>query len=104
MPGAMTDKPNRLGDTEATQAPLPADRAFVIQLRAQPSGDDPFVGRAEHIASGATARFHSLDDLLAFLRSMLAPDAPPGDAGRDRPVPGPEDTDDPGGTRHMRKV
>jgi hypothetical protein len=91
MPGAITDKPNPLGDPEATQAPLPADRAFVIQLRAQPSGDDPFVGRAEHIASGATARFHSSDDLLAFLRSMLAPDAPPGEAGR--PGAGPEDTD-----------
>jgi hypothetical protein len=32
--------------------PLPAGRAFVIQLRAQPRGADPFVDRAEHNAAG----------------------------------------------------
>jgi len=35
-------------------APLLPERAFVIQFRAPDAcGDDQFVGRAEHIASGA---------------------------------------------------
>ena len=51
----------------ATDVPLPPERAFVVQLRAQPdAAADFFVGRAEHITSGAAARFTCAAELLAF--------------------------------------
>ena len=52
--------------------PLPTNRAFVVQLRAQPPGA-PFVwdGRVEHVVSGQMAHFHSLEELLAFIRRVL---------------------------------
>jgi hypothetical protein len=67
-------KPPRGVPLEATDAPLPPERAFVVQLRAQaePSGE-LFVGRAEHIASGADGRFNSAEELLAFITKVLAP-------------------------------
>lgn len=60
----------------ASEAPLPAGRAFVVQLRSQ---SDPsaglFVGRVEHVASGDSARFSSAEGLLAFMTRVLAPGA-----------------------------
>ena len=53
--------------------PLPPERAFVIQLRAPAAGgDDHFVGRAEHIASGAAAHFGSVRELIDFVSQVLA--------------------------------
>lgn len=60
---------------EATEAALPAERAFVIQFRAQPDGGDLFVGRVEHMASGAACRFGSVEELVAFVGKVLAPAA-----------------------------
>jgi hypothetical protein len=53
--------------------PLPTNRAFVVQLRAQPPGA-PLVwdGRVEHVVSGQMAHFHSLEELLAFICRVLA--------------------------------
>jgi hypothetical protein len=70
----MQKRPTRGSALEGSEAPLPPERAFVVQLRAQadPSGE-LFVGRAEHIASGAEARFGSAEDLLAFITKVLAP-------------------------------
>ena len=53
--------------------PLPTNRAFVVLLRAQPSGE-PFTwdGRVEHVVSGQMTHFHSLDELLAFICRVLA--------------------------------
>jgi hypothetical protein len=53
--------------------PLPTNRAFVVQLRAQPSGA-PFAwdGRVEHVVSRQMTHFHTLDELLAFIRHVLA--------------------------------
>jgi hypothetical protein len=66
---------------EATQAPLPAERAFVVQLRAQSvPGGDLFVGRVEHVASGESVRFGSAEGLLAFIVKVLAPAPPPGES------------------------
>jgi hypothetical protein len=57
----------------APPAPLPVERAFVVQLRAPPpAGEEPFAGRAEHIASGAVARFASAESLIAFIKKVLA--------------------------------
>ena len=47
--------------------------AFVIQFR--PESDieaGRFEGRVEHVASYKAMRFHSLDELLAFIASVLA--------------------------------
>jgi hypothetical protein len=56
------------------EAPLPAERAFVVQFRSQAeAGGELFVGRAEHIASGAVERFASAQALIAFIAKVLAP-------------------------------
>jgi hypothetical protein len=55
-----------------SQVPLPTNRAFVVQFRAQPT-DAPlsWEGRVEHLVSGQVARFHSSEELLAFMRRVL---------------------------------
>jgi hypothetical protein len=46
--------------------------AFVVQFRAGTDFDaDRVEGRVEHIASGRTACFESLEDLVAFLGQVL---------------------------------
>ena len=53
--------------------PLPTNRAFVVQLRAQPPGDPlAWEGRVEHVVSGQATHFHSLEELLAFISRVLA--------------------------------
>jgi hypothetical protein len=70
----MGKKPAQPYALEATEAPLPAERAFVVQLRAQADPRaDLFVGRAEHMASGTAARFGSAQELIAFITQVLAP-------------------------------
>jgi hypothetical protein len=47
--------------------------AFVIQFR--PESDieaGRFEGRIEHMASSKATRFHSLDELLGFIASVLS--------------------------------
>jgi len=46
--------------------------AFVIQFRAGSDFDTgPVVGRVEHVASGQSERFESVEELLASLARML---------------------------------
>ncbi len=54
-----------------TEVSLPPERAFVVQLglRVGPEGE-LFVGRIEHIASGAFVRFGSAAELLAFIANV----------------------------------
>ena len=53
--------------------PLPTNRAFVVQLRAQPPGAPlSWDGRVEYVVSGQMTHFHSLEELLAFIRRVLA--------------------------------
>jgi hypothetical protein len=65
-----------------SQPSLPTNRAFVVQFRALPTGAlPPYEGRVEHVVSGQVARFHSLEELLAFMIHVLTdvqdqPDAP----------------------------
>jgi hypothetical protein len=57
-------QPRRLRDG----SPLPVERAFVVHFG--PGGGPGrrrFHGRAEHLSSGRTVRFSSLQRLLAFL-------------------------------------
>jgi hypothetical protein len=52
---------------------LPTNRVFVVQFRAQPAGaSSSYDGRVEHLVSGQVARFHSLEELLGFMVSVLA--------------------------------
>jgi hypothetical protein len=47
--------------------------AFVIQFRAETDIEaGRFEGRVEHVASYKATRFHSLDELLGFIASVLA--------------------------------
>jgi hypothetical protein len=56
-----------------SQPPLPTDRVFVVQFRAQPTGvSSVYDGRVEHLVSGQVARFHSLEELLGFIVGVLA--------------------------------
>jgi hypothetical protein len=51
---------------------LPTDRAFVVQFRVPPPAGAPtYDGRVEHLVSGQAARFHSLEELLAFMVRVL---------------------------------
>ena len=51
---------------------LPANRAFVVQFRAQPSDAAlSWEGRIEHLSSGQVLRFHAPEELLAFLACVL---------------------------------
>ena len=69
----MTSNTGPRADFDPNAAPLPAERAFVIQLRAPTDGGDVvFAGRAEHIASGVAARFASVAELIGFVQQALA--------------------------------
>jgi hypothetical protein len=51
---------------------LPADRAFVVQLSACTATELARVsGRVEHVVTGRSAHFRSLDQLLAFIARWL---------------------------------
>ena len=50
---------------------LPSNQAFVVQFGTRPHGTPSWGGRVEHLASYQVARFHSLDELLAFMRRVL---------------------------------
>jgi hypothetical protein len=56
-----------------SQPSLPSNRVFVVQFRNQPPGASaPYDGRVEHLVSGQVTRFHSLEELLAFMIRVLA--------------------------------
>ena len=47
-------------------------RAFVVQFRMETDvARDHFAGRVEHMISGHAARFHSPEELVAFIRQVL---------------------------------
>ena len=50
---------------------LPSNQAFVVQFRTRPRGARSWGGRVEHVVSYQAAQFHSLDELLAFMRRVL---------------------------------
>ena len=57
----------------SSQPSLPSNRVFVVQFRTQPPGAVAgYDGRVEHLVSGQVARFHSLEELLAFITRVLA--------------------------------
>jgi hypothetical protein len=72
----MDEEANQRRAREGSTAPLPPERAFVVQLRAQsgPTGE-LFVGRVEHLASGAADHFGCAAELITFIAKVLAPDS-----------------------------
>jgi hypothetical protein len=57
---------------EDERLPLPAGRAFVVRLRAEANPEaDRWSGRVEHVVSGLSEEFASLDELGSFLRRMV---------------------------------
>jgi hypothetical protein len=55
-----------------SQPALPTNRAFVVQFRTPvPEGAPMYDGRVEHLVSGQEARFHSLEQLMAFMIRVL---------------------------------
>ncbi len=55
------------------QAPLPTNRAFVVQFEGIPPGQAAVIaGRVEHLTSGRRVRFHSWEELHYFIEHELA--------------------------------
>jgi hypothetical protein len=62
-----------MSEPETHDRPLPATRAFVVQLRAEAQvGRGVWTGRIAHVVSGRTAHFETLDELIAFIERVLA--------------------------------
>jgi hypothetical protein len=58
---------------------LPTHLAFVVQFAAETAGEQGrFVGRVEHVVSGQAQRFHTREDLLAFMTRVLYQQRPAG--------------------------
>ncbi len=56
----------------SSQPALPSNRAFVVQFRSLTTESSPiYDGRVEHLVSGQAARFHSLEELMAFMVGVL---------------------------------
>ena len=59
------------GSMTPSKPTLPHNQAFVVQFRTRTRGAPSWEGRVEHLVSYQVARFHSLDELLAFMRRVL---------------------------------
>jgi hypothetical protein len=59
---------------------FPPERAFVVQLSAAERDRKPTHGRVEHVVTGRSMRFESLEALAEFFGEVLATET----AGRDR--------------------
>ena len=52
---------------------LPTNRAFVVQFRTETDlSQGHCKGRVEHVVSGQSAHFHSLEELVTFMGQVLA--------------------------------
>ena len=70
MPAAEWPTKTALAIPRASRTAM-SSAAFVVQLRPQADpGEELFVGRVEHIASGEFVRFESAAQLLAFMANV----------------------------------
>jgi hypothetical protein len=88
------DESNAMEPAIPSCAALPADRAFVVQLRADADIARGVVsGRIEHVSSDAAALFESVEQLIDCIRDAVARHALPGpdpaERGRTRRRPAP---------------
>jgi hypothetical protein len=59
-------------DMSGDVLPLPADRAFVVQLHVEANvARGRVIGRAVHVVSGQARHFDSLETLLRFIDQVL---------------------------------
>jgi hypothetical protein len=66
--------------TTPSESPYPIQHAFVVQFDASTDlGPESLSGRVEHVVSGQTTHFHSLQVLFAFVVQMLEKSRVPGD-------------------------
>ena len=66
--------------SQSAMTNLPHANAFVVQFRTEPNPESGKLGgRVEHVASGKTATFESVQDLPELFEQMLK-DAQPADA------------------------
>jgi hypothetical protein len=75
----VANKDDRRVDTNADAHRFPPRRAFVVQLSAAEDSSKPTRGRVEHVVSGRSVRFESLEALAEFFGAVLASEP----AGRD---------------------
>jgi len=63
---------------QSTPKPVLAPhRAFVLQLYTDAElTSEHLAGRVEHVVSGQTSHFHSVEELLEFMTQVLTPDRP----------------------------
>jgi hypothetical protein len=62
-----------MSQQQAGKAPLSVHRAFVIHFRLSTDiAQGQIEGRVEHVVSGQSTHFDSLEELLAFVARMLA--------------------------------
>jgi hypothetical protein len=55
------------------KAPLSVHRAFVVHFRMSSNvARGPIEGRVEHVVSGQSTHFDSLDELLTFMARVLS--------------------------------
>lgn len=55
------------------ESPFSPQRAFVVQFQQETTLEQWHVeGRVEHVVSGQSTHFHSLEELFAFMARMLA--------------------------------
>jgi hypothetical protein len=68
-----------MSQQQAEKAPLSVQWAFVVHLRTSSNvARGPIEGRVEHVISGQSTHFDSLEELLAFIdRVLLKVRAPP---------------------------
>lgn len=67
-----TPTQQKTSETPASiEAPLSPHWAFVVQFRAVPGGTVFEAGRVEHLVSGRTKHFQSLEELQACLSKEL---------------------------------
>jgi hypothetical protein len=61
-----------MNETSSGSHPLPAERAFVVQLYAEVDvARGRIAGRVEHVVSGQAGHFDTLEDLLTFIERVL---------------------------------
>lgn len=66
-----TQKHNTTTSPVPVDAPLSPQWAFVVQFRAVPGGPAYAAGRVEHLVSGRTGHFQSLEELTSYLTEEL---------------------------------
>ncbi len=67
------------GFMSRARAPLPFERAFVIQIRGDAEVRAGAIsGRIEHLSSGAVGGFESVEELVAWMGDAIARTTPSG--------------------------